>query len=142
MKQLLVASTIFFALQAHAEIFKCKDGKGKIAYQETPCQTKTVGKMGNIPDMSLDDQARAQARANEQKNMVRQMDAAEDAKRQEGETARRQWSENQRNLERNLALEQEAEKKRQEEKKAEARERRRSHSFSCISDGNKGMICN
>lgn len=127
----------FFALQAHAEIFKCKDGKGKIAYQETPCLTTTVGKMGYVPDLPLEDQIRAQSRANEQKNMVRQIEATEEARRRQGEVARSLNAENQRQF----ALEQEAEKKRQEEKKAEAREKRRSKSMRCISDGNNGFNC-
>jgi hypothetical protein len=114
----------FFALQAHAEIFKCK---GKIAYQETPCLTTTVGKMGYVPDLPLEDQIRAQSRANEQKNMVRQIEATEEARRRQGEAARSQHAENQRQF----ALEQEAEKKRQEEKKAEAREKRRQKSMHC-----------
>lgn len=132
-----MASTIFFALQAHADIFKCKDGKGKITYQETPCSTTTVGKMGYVPDMSLEDQARAQSRANEQKNMVRQISAAEEAERQQGEAARRQWVNN----ERNFALEQEAEKRRQEEKKAKELENRRSKHMHCSPDGAGGMNC-
>ena len=137
MKILLIASTIFFASQANAEIFKCKDGKGKIAYQETPCQTKTVGKISNVPDASLEDQASAHARGNQDKYMVRQREAAEEARRQQGEAARRQYADDRRNV----ALEQEAEQKLKEEKKAEAREKRRSKHMHCTPDYAGGMNC-
>ncbi len=35
---------VALSLSAHGDMFKCKDGAGKITYQQTLCQVKTVGK--------------------------------------------------------------------------------------------------
>jgi phage protein D len=105
----VMVSATFLTFAAHAEIFKCKDDKGRMTYQETPCLTATVKKLSNVPDAPIEDQIRTQARTNKILEMDRQKRAAEEAER-------RQEVEN----EKRLVLEQEAERKR---KKAEALEK-------------------
>lgn len=38
MKWIIIAATLL-SVPAHAEMFKCKDGSGKVTYQESPCQS-------------------------------------------------------------------------------------------------------
>jgi len=64
MKQLLMLAAIFLAFQAHAEIYKCKNDKGQITYQQTTCQAATVGKINKVPDVPIEEQMRAQNRTN------------------------------------------------------------------------------
>lgn len=51
---------MFFAFQAHAEVFKCKDIKVKITYQNSPCLTLTVSKIRKDADIPEEDRMRAQ----------------------------------------------------------------------------------
>lgn len=44
MKSLVMFAAIFFACQAQAEIYKCKDEDGKISYQGTACSKEAAGK--------------------------------------------------------------------------------------------------
>lgn len=48
MKHLLMLSAMFLAFQAQAEIYKCKDGDGKISYQGTPCVNGMIGKLKKL----------------------------------------------------------------------------------------------
>jgi hypothetical protein len=60
-----MVSAIFFACQAHADAYKCKDDKGKISYQGTPCATDTVGRVNKVSDAPLSDQIRARKDVND-----------------------------------------------------------------------------
>lgn len=80
MKQLLMLAAIFLAFQAHAEIYKCKNDKGQLTYQQTTCQAATVGKINKVPDVPIEEQIRAQERtsniveANRQKEVARELE--------------------------------------------------------------------
>lgn len=95
-KWLFLLLTIFLALPAQADIFKCKNGKGKITYQQSPCPDTMVGKVAPEQDAYLEDQIRAQNRTEQMKKMVRLNEATEAARRERGAAARREWAENQR----------------------------------------------
>lgn len=79
----LCVSTFFLALPAQAEIFKCKNEKGKISYEQSPCPDTMVGKVAPQRDPSLEDQIDAHNRAERMKEQVRQKEAAEAARRQQ-----------------------------------------------------------
>jgi len=98
-KWLFLLLTICFALPAQADIFKCKDGKGKITYQQSPCPHTMAGKVAPQQDPYLADQISAQNRAEQMKRMVRQNEVNEAARREQGAAAR--------NNQRQSALEQE-----------------------------------
>ncbi len=83
MKYLLMLSTFLLTFQAHAEIFVCKDGKGRITYQEKPCLTIMVNKLKNIPDAPIEDQILAQNRINKANEMYRQREAKAEVERQQ-----------------------------------------------------------
>ncbi|HYN53465.1 MAG TPA: hypothetical protein VES38_02020 [Methylotenera sp.] len=67
--------------QAHAEIFKCKNDKGTISYQGTPCSIKTLGKLNKVPDAPIEEQIRAQERTDNIVEANRQKDAARELER-------------------------------------------------------------
>lgn len=73
-----------FANQAIAEIFKCKNDKGKISYQEHPCQKETIDKLKIMPGPPIEEQIRAQAK-------VDKMRQDQDAKKAADEVARKEW---------------------------------------------------
>ena len=56
MKNILVFTALLaVSTAASADMFKCKDGDGKIAYQESPCAGATVAKLKR--DISVGDPA-------------------------------------------------------------------------------------
>ena len=75
---------VIFANQATAEIFKCKNDKGKISYQSQPCQKETMGKLSILPSPPIEEQLRAQAKVDK----IRQDQAA---KKVVDEIAREKW---------------------------------------------------
>lgn len=72
---------MFFAFQAHAEVFKCKDTKNKITYQNNPCLTSTVGKIRKDADIPEEDRMRAQERIDGVFERERQRDATAERER-------------------------------------------------------------
>ena len=88
MRQLLMIFAIFFAFQAHAEIFKCKNDNGKITYQGTPCVSRTVGKINKASDVPIGEQIRAKDNINSIIETNRQHDEAIELERQHEEQQR------------------------------------------------------
>ena len=86
MKHLLIISTCLLSFQVHAEIFVCKDGMGRITYQEKPCiTTAMVGKLKNIPDAPIEEQILARDRINKASEIYRQSVAKAEIERQQQE---------------------------------------------------------
>lgn len=72
-----------FANQAEAEVFKCKDNKGKIIYQEHACQNETIDKLKIMPGPPIEEQIRAQAREDKMRQDEAAKKAAEEIARKE-----------------------------------------------------------
>jgi hypothetical protein len=87
-KSLFLIWTLFFVVPAQADIFKCKNGKGKITYQQSPCSDTTVGTVAREQDADLEDQIRAQMRVEQMKEGIRLNEATEAARRQQNIPAR------------------------------------------------------
>lgn len=47
---------------AGADIYKCKDSHQKLVYQDTPCVSKSLGKVAPVPPLSQADELRAKER--------------------------------------------------------------------------------
>ena len=60
-KEILVLFLIW-PIASQAEIYKCKDAKGKYLYQEIPCQSQQVTKIRKDAGVAEEDRLRAQNR--------------------------------------------------------------------------------
>jgi hypothetical protein len=62
MRSFVFAMLLGIPLLASAEVYKCKDHNQKLVYQDSPCTTKTVGKLAPPPPVSQADELRAKER--------------------------------------------------------------------------------
>lgn len=93
MKRWIMFSAVFLASQAEAEIYKCRDAKGNITYQGTPCPNGMVGKIEPAPPVLEGNRQRAQERMDRIIEMSRQQDIAREQARQQKEEQARQIAE-------------------------------------------------
>lgn len=61
MKSAIGFILLWVSFQLQAAIYICKDHAGKVSYQDTPCVTRTIGRLNNVPDAPIEDQLRVQA---------------------------------------------------------------------------------
>lgn len=59
MKTLFSVLMLLIPLQAVADIYKCRDDRNVLVYQDTPCKTKMIGKVNTVPSPSKSDELRA-----------------------------------------------------------------------------------
>jgi|APLak6261699311_1056244.scaffolds.fasta_scaffold11885_1 type IV secretory pathway VirB10-like protein len=114
MKYLLIVIAFFFNAEAKAQVYKCKNEKGKITYQSSPCQNDTGGKLWIMPGPPIEEQMREQAK-------VAEMEArrAEAYKEQRLQAEKAQEAYDKKKLEEKI----EAEKKQEQIRKMEAERR-------------------
>lgn len=65
MKYLLIVIAFFFNTEANAQVYKCKNEKGKITYQSSPCQNETGKKVLILSGPTKEEQMIEQARVAE-----------------------------------------------------------------------------
>lgn len=59
MKTLLFILMVMIPLPGLAEIYKCKDARQTVVYQDTPCTTRTIGMIKPVPAPSQKDELQA-----------------------------------------------------------------------------------
>lgn len=91
MKLLLMISALALPLQAHAEIFVCKNVNNKITYQDTPCIDQTIRTLKNVPDAPIEYQIEAQERIRRSTELSEQRALIAEAERQQQEKANREY---------------------------------------------------
>ncbi|HSI38138.1 MAG TPA: DUF4124 domain-containing protein [Methylotenera sp.] len=62
MKTILRIITLFFSLQAHADIYVCRDNQKRTIYQDEPCAVEMTRKLKILPAPSAEAQLLAQER--------------------------------------------------------------------------------
>lgn len=62
MKLIFMLSMVLLSIEAHAEIFVCRDAQNKTIYQDKPCALETVRTLEPIPAPSIEEQILAQER--------------------------------------------------------------------------------
>ena len=55
MKTILIIITLFFSLQAHADIYVCRDALKRTIYQDEPCTVEMVRKLKTVPPPSVEE---------------------------------------------------------------------------------------
>lgn len=85
MRMFLMLFAMLLTFQAHAEVFKCKDAKNKITYQNSPCLITTVGKIRKDAAIPEEDRMRAQDRLDKDIETERQKRAEQQARRLQNE---------------------------------------------------------
>jgi hypothetical protein len=120
MKRWIIFSAVFLAFQAEAEIYKCRDAKGNITYQGTPCPNGMVGKIEPAPPVLEGNRQRAQERMDRIIEMSRQQDIAREQTRRQKEEQARQIAEQE---ERDRQQSEQAEQEEQARLEQEYRER-------------------
>ncbi|WP_020168473.1 MULTISPECIES: DUF4124 domain-containing protein [Methylotenera] len=91
MKLLLMISTLALSLQAHAEIFVCKNINNKITYQDEPCLDQTIRTLKNVPDAPIEDQIEAHERTRKSTELSQQRALIAETERQQQEKANREY---------------------------------------------------
>ena len=85
MKLIFILSIVLLSFRANAEIFVCKDGKGRTLYQDKPCATETLRKLDTLPPPSIEEQTLAQERIDRMNEVSQQRATAAEIERQQQE---------------------------------------------------------
>ena len=82
---MLVLFLLSFSLHAFADVFVCKDDKGKTIYQDKPCLNASSRKLEILPAPSIEEQNLAQERIKKITEESQQRAAAAELERQQQE---------------------------------------------------------
>jgi hypothetical protein len=85
MKTILIIITLFFSLQAHAEIYVCRDAQKRIIYQDEPCIVEMVRKLKTVPAPSAEELWLAQERIQRLNEISQQRAALAETQRRQDE---------------------------------------------------------
>lgn len=85
MKTILIIITLFFSLQAHADIYVCRDNQKRTIYQDEPCAIEMTRKLKTLPAPSAEELLLAQERVRRSNEFWQQRSSLAELQRRQDE---------------------------------------------------------
>jgi hypothetical protein len=85
MKTIFILVALFFSIQAHADIYVCRDALKRIIYQDEPCTVEMVRKLKTVPPPSVEELWLAEERVRRSNEIWQQRAALAELQRRQDE---------------------------------------------------------